>query len=318
MPTIPAFGPWDEKTHLGDKQEKTIQRAQLSETTPQSVDPTAQTAIFFGSGKKPYQTSLSSCTCSDFTRRKLPCKHIYRLAMELGIIDLPYKSGESKGERLDRQISLEDAVAVIETLSDDAQRELSSLLYGTFDRIENRFKPQLVTDTSIIEEFRACPLLEERPAVSLILSRLGRNNMNDLIAQIGVENPPKKNSSTAFLFQWIQDNVPNVSEYLPPYAAFSFIINFDRAQRSVYQYLLRKYEYTCLFSEDGPEDNPYLFVPHGSNPPGLSITISANGVTSHTDGDPNAYYFPDDAITALLTKYGHNRCLNGFIPVREK
>lgn len=314
MPTIPAFGPWDEKTHLGDKQEKTIQRAQLSETTPQSVDPTAQTAIFFGSGKKPYQTSLSSCTCSDFTRRKLPCKHIYRLAMELGIIDLPYKSGESKVERLDRQISLEDAVTVIETLSDDAQHRLSELLGATCDRIDNRFTPHLVTEPSIIEEFRACPLLEERPAVSLILSRLGRNDMNDLIAQIGVENPPKKNSSTAFLFQWIQDNVPNVSEYLPPYAAFSFIINFDRVQRSAYQYLLRKYE-NDVSTLDGEHA---VVVPHGSNPPGFSIIVSTDGITRHTDGNPNAFYFPDDAITALLTKYGHNRCLNGFIPVQEK
>ena len=63
---------------------------------------------------------------------------------------------------------------------------------------------------------------------------------------------------------------------------------------------------------------PYPPLSLQSAGPGLSITISANGVTSHTDGDPNAYYFPDDAITALLTKYGHNRCLNGFIPVREK
>ena len=42
-----------------------------------------QSAIFSGSGKVPYITSLDACTCRDYTLRKLPCKHIYRLRMEL-------------------------------------------------------------------------------------------------------------------------------------------------------------------------------------------------------------------------------------------
>ncbi len=33
-------------------------------------------------------TSLTKCNCADFERRKLPCKHIYRLAVELGIIEI--------------------------------------------------------------------------------------------------------------------------------------------------------------------------------------------------------------------------------------
>ena len=42
-----------------------------------------QSAIFSGSGKVPYITSLDACTCRDYALRKLPCKHIYRLRMEL-------------------------------------------------------------------------------------------------------------------------------------------------------------------------------------------------------------------------------------------
>jgi len=34
-----------------------------------------------------YYTSLSNCDCEDFKRRNLPCKHMYKLACELGIID---------------------------------------------------------------------------------------------------------------------------------------------------------------------------------------------------------------------------------------
>lgn len=33
-----------------------------------------------------YHVTLSSCTCPDFTSRKKPCKHMYRLALELGAL----------------------------------------------------------------------------------------------------------------------------------------------------------------------------------------------------------------------------------------
>ncbi|WP_352426190.1 SWIM zinc finger family protein, partial [Aminomonas paucivorans] len=32
-----------------------------------------------------YETSLDWCTCTDYARRHLPCKHMYRLANEVGI-----------------------------------------------------------------------------------------------------------------------------------------------------------------------------------------------------------------------------------------
>lgn len=35
-----------------------------------------------------YKTTLHDCSCYDFEKRRLPCKHIYRLAVELGIIEI--------------------------------------------------------------------------------------------------------------------------------------------------------------------------------------------------------------------------------------
>ena len=40
-----------------------------------------------------YQTTLSSCDCDDFLERLLPCKHIYRLAVELGYIEIINRQG---------------------------------------------------------------------------------------------------------------------------------------------------------------------------------------------------------------------------------
>lgn len=43
-----------------------------------------------GSSGDIYETTLSSCTCFDFRGRGLPCKHIYRVALEMDMIeDLP-------------------------------------------------------------------------------------------------------------------------------------------------------------------------------------------------------------------------------------
>lgn len=51
--------------------------------TPAEIDYDNKTAIFKGSGKTPYTTTETTCTCRDYFVRKLPCKHIYRLRYEL-------------------------------------------------------------------------------------------------------------------------------------------------------------------------------------------------------------------------------------------
>lgn len=58
-------------------------RAGEKKCSPASIDYRNKTAVFVGSGKKPYETTIDSCTCRDFILRRLPCKHIYRLRFEL-------------------------------------------------------------------------------------------------------------------------------------------------------------------------------------------------------------------------------------------
>lgn len=65
------------------EQIKRIEKAKGVKMTPLSIDYIGQTATFSGSGKKPYETTFNSCTCRDYFVRRLPCKHIYRLRIEL-------------------------------------------------------------------------------------------------------------------------------------------------------------------------------------------------------------------------------------------
>lgn len=69
MYTIPAFGPWPEQ-NAGPDEEKRLNSAQQSKTSPTSIDLEHETGVFYGSGKLPYQTSLAACTCNDFVKRK--------------------------------------------------------------------------------------------------------------------------------------------------------------------------------------------------------------------------------------------------------
>ena len=40
-----------------------------------------------GSAAEPYVATLEECTCMDFSVRQAPCKHMYCLADELGLLD---------------------------------------------------------------------------------------------------------------------------------------------------------------------------------------------------------------------------------------
>ena len=84
-----TFGDWNESIHNDYEQIKRI--SYLKKIKPENivVDSVAQTAKVNGTGGT-YDVTLNDCTCYDFSERQLPCKHMYRLAFELGYLnDLP-------------------------------------------------------------------------------------------------------------------------------------------------------------------------------------------------------------------------------------
>lgn len=66
-----------------------------------------------------YEVTLDECQCRDWYMRRLPCKHIYRLAHELGIFPLSgkvenVKCGNVVQQRMERKVLKEKACAVPE------------------------------------------------------------------------------------------------------------------------------------------------------------------------------------------------------------
>lgn len=61
-----------------------------------------------GSSGDVYKTTLNSCSCFDFASRGLPCKHIYRFAIDHGLIEgfpkIKPKQSKIFSEKMDDEI----------------------------------------------------------------------------------------------------------------------------------------------------------------------------------------------------------------------
>lgn len=83
------FGNWDNALHDDYEQIKRIAFSQRIKPEKVTINHDHETAKIIGT-EGTYQVSLNNCTCHDFEMRQLPCKHMYRLAFELGYLsDLP-------------------------------------------------------------------------------------------------------------------------------------------------------------------------------------------------------------------------------------
>lgn len=115
---------WPAKLHKDEHAKKRISSATSLQVTPLSVDNKNFSATFFNkhNKKRNYITTLTSCTCVDFILNERPCKHIYRLAIELGIIH------ENKESYCDRAFFWEEVADIIESFDEKTQRTFASAI----------------------------------------------------------------------------------------------------------------------------------------------------------------------------------------------
>lgn len=110
--------------HESPDQVKRLSSSKEAALTPISIDKDSCCASIPGKHGT-YHVTLDSCECSDFRRRQLPCKHIYRLAIELGFIDEDVLSYSHGG------YGWKQAVEILEEYSEDVQRSFYDIFYNT-------------------------------------------------------------------------------------------------------------------------------------------------------------------------------------------
>ena len=150
MSNFVTFGHWEALGHLSTAQRTRIERAQKAETTPSSINKVECTGTFPGSGGNLYNTTLNSCTCADFSMRHLPCKHIYRLAIECGMFPGTVETGLNKNN----QMSLDTAVSIIENFTEETQLIISDILFASLSQNKKTF---LLTSVDA-EPLLSCPI----------------------------------------------------------------------------------------------------------------------------------------------------------------
>ena len=84
------IGQWPEYVHNSLDQIKRIQSGKKLKKKIMELDlkggADSPVVVIQGSARDPYVATLNSCTCADFSIRELPCKHIYCLADQLGLL----------------------------------------------------------------------------------------------------------------------------------------------------------------------------------------------------------------------------------------
>lgn len=81
-----CFQNWDEALDLEPEQiKRRLNGEKIKNSCITTINTETRTASFVGSSGEIYITSLSDCSCMDYNVRRKPCKHMYRLADELGL-----------------------------------------------------------------------------------------------------------------------------------------------------------------------------------------------------------------------------------------
>lgn len=243
---------WNVEIHSTEYALRRIKAAQSAKLTPIKIDRANSCGYFQGSHGK-YETFLNYCPCGDFHRSKLPCKHIYRLAIELGLLDEEADSNKNaiatpKSER----ISLDETIDIVEGLSENAQIEL--LRIASSVRLTSPTYP--VRPSAGIEELLKSGLIvESDPKKQLV--NFGKKA--DIIELLENENVPcNKNAKKGVLEELCLERIP---EKAKEKFGISFYVSIPTkySSQKIHYYLHRKFDSESFY--DGANGRIFSDIP---------------------------------------------------------
>ena len=262
---------WPPKLHRDEYAKKRIESAKSAKLTPVKVDKDDLYAYFQGRHGR-YETFLDECPCGDFRRSKRPCKHIYRLAMELGLLDVKFSSDDGQipipqAEKVD----LSDVVDLIEELTEEQQALLLEIATGC----DSPDREAIVKES---------PELSSLLDVGLVVYSSGNNGilkygsvaaLKNVLSERGLSFDPKMKAAELKTF-CTENYFKELSDVYPIYRAVMIPPNIS--SRHVHQYLHRKY---------GTE---YYFDPYSKTERHVPLLDTS---------------LPQDAVTAQLIRKGY-------------
>lgn len=234
---------WKKSIHKTAYARKRIKSARSAKLTPLKIDTTDLYGYFQGSGGR-YETFLNYCPCGDFRRSKLPCKHIYRLAIELGLMD--YKVDRDINAIVTPQsdrISLDETIDIVESLSDEAQQALLKIASHIRSATPNY---KVALNSSIIELMESGIIIDSEPDKHEI--KFGRKSeIADLLDAENISYDKKSNKCE--LEELCMKYIPEKTH--EKFDKFFYItIPKKFSPQQIHFYLHRKYDLDFYYDED--------------------------------------------------------------------
>lgn len=242
---------WEEKTHTTERAKKRIELAKKPELTPIEIDTTNMRACFSGNHGK-YTAFLDDCSCEDFRRNRLPCKHIYRLAIELGAME---EAAESNRSTIpfprSEQVSLSDTIDLVEALPEKAQKRLLEIAGNTKPDLRFQLKYH-----GIDELLRSGLVIETKPESRQIIWPK-KGEIAKLLEQEGIAYDPKAKKDELQRICW-EHLSEKAKELFESWIVVDVSPNFNR--RKIHYYLHRKFSFSLFFNPEtaNTEKTPLL------------------------------------------------------------
>ena len=232
MNAYEVWSKWPEEMHTDDYAVKRIKSARSSKLTPVKVDKDDLYGYFQGSSGR-YETWLDKCPCGDFHRGQRPCKHMYRLAMELGVFEGSFDADVLRIPTPKKdKITLSESVDVLEGLSKGAQRMILTVAAATKDgeaywlsdceEVQEALRSEILKRTDT-RDFRWCNYTE----LKRHLDELG----------IVFDRKMKVTDLKAYL---LEHNSDDLATFLPE--LIGLYVNPLHSRRNIHYYLHRKWD----------------------------------------------------------------------------
>lgn len=232
------------------------QKALTDDVTPLSLDTENGTAEFEGKHGH-YAASLEGCPCG---ARPKPCKHMYRIAMELGI--MPGKPASNTSKVIARQATHEAGVTsgsvrrTMQGLDHDALSLLDTVACHCLSNGKMGGSPILVLRTPAVAQLVNLGLAEETIGDYLHCGlSIGKEGIRDALHRAGLDAPEKMFRPNA---RWakIHEHLQSLYESNPDAVSSAFAlldgtaVTYDKAnviRREADHILYPRDDYTQLF-----------------------------------------------------------------------
>lgn len=307
---------WDTSLELPEQHERL--RASFSDDCkPHYVSKRTSTATFTG-GEGTFRCCLENnlCNCEEHMYKmhalckSVPCKYMYRLAYELGLTDEQGRKLKQQEPSVFSEVDQYDAfrqlAAMIEQYDEDTQYELySKCRWGTKrERISRGYgllSVKRVLYAPLIKGGFYTVVDEPLELVGSQRELIRRLDVASFAFPSDLAKTQKGTIKIRAKYDWCLQNPEIVAPIAyPEFVVVQPSVLLQKGGDLLLKYLRRKFFDTIYEIPGGRK----VQVPSGA---------------SIIDYDKLSYDYPDDVITEMLNRYGHNRCHNYTEPreVRE-